>query len=72
MSDYIEVGFYFCGVYQGKRKVGKNSVCGKLLSGDTDGGLNKVSEMIDEINAIPGVKAASNAKELGQNDRTHD
>ena len=64
MTDYIEVDFYVCGVYRGKRKIGRKSICGMLLSGDLEGGLNKVSEMVDDLNQIPGVKATNEPVEV--------
>ena len=56
-DEYIDVDWYVCGVYKGKRKVGKNSICGMFLTGDVSGALNKTSDMTDEINTIPGVTA---------------
>ena len=59
MSDkHIEVDFYVMGAYRGKKKIGCNSICGRLLSGDLDGALTKTSVMVDDLNNIPGVRAS--------------
>jgi len=57
MKDYIEVDFYVCGVYRGKKKIGRKSICGLLLSGDFEKAFTKTQDMVSEINDIPGVKS---------------
>jgi len=56
-DDFIEADFYVCGVYRGKMKVGKHSICGAYLSGDMSGMLKGLQSMEKEINQLPGVKA---------------
>ena len=56
-KDYIEVDWYVCGVYKGKRKIGKNSICGALLSNDFSGASKQIKQMTNELNQITGVKA---------------
>ena len=57
MDEYIEADYYICGVYIGKRKVGKNSICGMLMTGNYSGAVDKINVMIDELNTIPCVSA---------------
>jgi len=59
VENMIEVNFYVCGIYRGKRKIGRHSICGALLSGNMAEGLSKTREMIDELNQIPGVQASA-------------
>jgi len=61
-NDYILVDYYFCGVYQGKRKVGRNSIMGQVAAGNLGGALAGLGEMVAEINQIPGVKATMEVK----------
>ena len=56
-EDNLEVNLYVMGQYQGKRKAGKDSICGALLPGDISTGLARVRDMVKEINNIPGVQA---------------
>ena len=57
-GKYIEVDLYVMGVYRGKRKIGSNSICGRLLSGNLEEATIKTSVMIDALNNIPGVTAS--------------
>lgn len=59
MTDTIKVKFYFCGVYQGIREVDTDSICGRLIQGNLGGATAQLGEMVDELNAIPGVKASA-------------
>lgn len=56
-SDDFEVDFYVMGVYCGKRKVGKKSICGQLLLGNIAEAQEGISAMLEELNEIPGVEA---------------
>ena len=60
-KDYIEVDWYVCGVYNGKRKIGKHSICGELLFNNFSGASKQIKQMTDELNQITGVKAESEA-----------
>ena len=51
-DDYIEVDWYLCGVYQGKRKVGKSSIAGRLLSGDFLEAFRNADEMKRDLEKI--------------------
>jgi len=57
VGEYIEADYYVCGVYIGKRKVGKNSICGMLMTGNYSKAVDKINIMIDELNTIPCVSA---------------
>jgi len=57
-NDWIEVDFYCCGVYRGKRRVHRNSFAGRYFSGDFGGAMQKVAEMVDDLNSIDGVRAS--------------
>lgn len=57
MDEYIEVDYYFCGVYTGKRKIEKNSICGMLMTGNYSGAVDKTKVLVDELNTIPRVSA---------------
>jgi len=69
MGDTIEVDFYICGVYQGKRRIGADSICGHLIQGNLAGATAQLGEMVDELNAIPGVKASAGMT-VGQQEQT--
>ena len=58
-TDTIEVDFYICGVYQGKRRIGADGICGQLIRGNLAGASTQLREMVDELNDIPGVKASA-------------
>jgi hypothetical protein len=62
-NDHILVDFYFCGIYQGKRKVGKDSIMGQVATGNLGGALAGLGQMVAEINQIPGAKATMEVKE---------
>lgn len=59
-KDTVKVRFYFCGVYQGIREIDADSICGRLIRGNFAGATAQLGEMVDELNAIPGVKASAN------------
>jgi hypothetical protein len=56
LQDYLEVNLYVIGRYRGKRRVGKNSIIGRLLTGDLDGAMARIREMKRELERIPGVE----------------
>ena len=58
-KEFIEINYYVCGVYRGKRKIGRNSICGALLSGEYGKATSGLSEMVDELNNIEGVEASA-------------
>jgi hypothetical protein len=68
-KDYIEVAWYVCGVYLGKHKVGKNSICGALLSDNFFGASKQIKQMTDEINEIiKGTESAQQTPPQAQED----
>jgi len=58
-QEYIEVDFYVMGVYHGKRRIHRNSICGLALTGQDV--APRLEQMADELNAIPGVTAQAAA-----------
>jgi hypothetical protein len=64
-GDSLEVDLYVMDQYQGKCKVGKDSICGALLSGDINTGLAGIRDVVEEINNIPSVQATCGAGDCG-------
>lgn len=52
MTDYIEVDLYICGVYRGRRKIGKDGLYGQLLSGDFSGASDSLADMQSELEQL--------------------
>lgn len=65
MTDYIEVDLYLCGIYQGKVRLGRNSMLGALCKGDIEAALGHTAEMVQELNHIPGVQASAKMTHAG-------
>ena len=57
MNNHIEVDFYICGVYHGRRKIARKSICGALLSGNIGMVRQSTAALVDELNQIPGIEA---------------
>jgi hypothetical protein len=59
MANTIKVRFYLCGVYQGIREIDAGSICGHLIQGNLAGATPQLGEMVDELNAIPAMRASA-------------
>jgi hypothetical protein len=56
MNQQHKITLYLGGVYKGQISVGEDSIVGRLIRGQDPS--RPIQEMLEELNAIPGVKTS--------------